>query len=426
MNSIVDRVMLSAWIIIGTGAGTVLYLGLNAQATAEGGGTGIQAVHAIFYVCFVALLALSYRTSLSLIVEEKWILLLWFWVLMSTSWSVQPGVTLRRSVALLGTTLLGLFVATRFEPRDLLRIIAHCVGLTAVVSLAVCLLFPHFGVAQTGEWNGVFYQKNELGRAMALGILSYTFLALGQRRGRISAIFMGALCAGMMLMSRSMGAILVCLLMLMIIPGRSLLLLPARKLVGYSVAAFTLGIATGILVVQNWGAILKGLGRDPTLTGRIPLWQEVLDQISTNPWHGFGYSAFWYSAAGTRIQQKLYWQITHSHNGYLELTLGLGLIGLALLSVILLKTISRGIYAARDSYTIFNFWPLFYLIYALVDNLTESWFVTANSLVWMLFVANSYWLVRKSLEPAMEEDDETLSSAEFSLDNPIGMKPAES
>jgi exopolysaccharide production protein ExoQ len=428
MNGVFDRIILIAWILVGSGAGTVLYYGLNSQATSEGGGTGIQAAYGVFYVIFVLLLAFSFRTALSLVMEERWLIILWLWALASMAWSPLPGTTLRRCAALLGTTIAGLFVATRFDAKQQLKIVAHCVGITAIVSLVVCQLYPEYAIAPTGEWIGVFNQKNALGRAMELGIFCYTFLAIAERRGRASYLVMIGLCGSMMFMSRSVGSMAVCAAMLAVIPFRKLLVLRARSLMLVAAGLLVVGVPIGIYVIQNIESILKAMGRDATLTGRIPLWHEVIAAIGTHPWFGYGYSAFWYTSAGIGLQQKLGWQMFHAHDGFLEVTLGLGLIGILLLFVVLAKNALRGISVARDSETIYDFWPLFYLVFAVLDNLTECWLITANSLVWMLFVANSYWLVRRSHEAVTEEEEdrEPEPESEFILGMPAGINPVES
>ena len=426
MNDSFDRIILSAWILLASGVGMVLYLGLNAQASSEGGGPGIQATYAVFYLFFIVLIALRNREPLALPIGEKWITLLWLWALASTAWSPIPGTTLRRSVALLGTTVTGLFVATRFEPKQQLRIVAHCIGLAALASLVACLVFPDYAIAKTGEWTGVFYQKNALGHPMALGVLCFAFLAVSQPRRRLRYVLMAGFCGFLLLMSRSVTATLVCAVMLIALRFRKVIILGPRRMMGFVLAFIAVGMPIGIYAIQHMDVMLKSLGRDATLTGRIPLWNAVLDEIATRPLRGFGYSAFWFSGEGARVQAKLGWQVIHSHNGYFELTLGLGLIGTALLVVSMMINISRGIRVAQAAETIEDFWPLFYLLFALADNVTEAWFVTTNSLLWMLFVANSYWIVRRTFQPMTEEDVDVEPMPAFAPGTPTSIGPAES
>lgn len=408
MNRFFSRLILAAWMVVASGAGMILYVGPKTAVSpaSTSAGPGIDALYALLYLYFGLMILISYRDCLPLLLKEKWIFALWLWAVASVAWSEAHGVSLRRCVALLGTTAAALFLASRFEPKQQIRLVAHCIGFTAVISLVAALLFPEYAIQNTGEWTGVFYQKNVLGHAMALGVFSYTFLALGDRRGRLFNLLMAALCGGLIVMAQSMSAMLVCTTMFVLLRFRNVLLLRARHVVAFATAAFVLGVPITIYVIHHMGQILKALGRDPTLTGRTALWDSVLTEIATRPWLGFGYSAFWVTSEGDRVQAQLGFTTNHSHNGYLEVTLGLGLIGAAILFIVLMTNILRGIRQVQHSESIFDFWPLFYLLYAVMDNFTESWLVMTNSLLWMLFVANAYWIVRDSLVPVTDQDED--------------------
>lgn len=78
------------------------------------------------------------------------------------------------------------------------------------------------------------------------------------------------------------------------------------------------------------------MGRDDdmqqaaTLTGRVPIWTQVLGDISEQPLLGYGYGAFW---TRQRIWDYSFihrWQFNHAHSAYLETLLNNGALGLAL------------------------------------------------------------------------------------------------
>jgi len=73
------------------------------------------------------------------------------------------------------------------------------------------------------------------------------------------------------------------------------------------------------------GEMAGAVGRDPSLTGRSNIWAAVLS-THTNPIVGTGYESFW---LGPRLDHvwKLAGQVNEAHNGYLELYLNLGLVG---------------------------------------------------------------------------------------------------
>jgi O-antigen ligase len=94
------------------------------------------------------------------------------------------------------------------------------------------------------------------------------------------------------------------------------------------------GVCLGlVLSLAFWGAVggqlAPLLGRDATLTDRTEIWQ-VLAAMQTNPMIGSGYESFW---LGSRLEQV--WGhgflINQAHNGYLQVYLNLGAIGLSLL-----------------------------------------------------------------------------------------------
>src|SRR5690348_5757043 len=100
--------------------------------------------------------------------------------LLSALWSDNPVLTLRRGVALVGTTTLAFYVVARFPLRDFLRMLAGAFGAVAVFSLIVIVIAPGIGLEQheyAGAWRGILGNKNALGQTMAFGIVTCVVLA---------------------------------------------------------------------------------------------------------------------------------------------------------------------------------------------------------------------------------------------------------
>jgi O-antigen ligase len=78
------------------------------------------------------------------------------------------------------------------------------------------------------------------------------------------------------------------------------------------------------------GSMAGAVGKDPTLTDRTKIWAFLLG-MHTNPAIGTGYQSFW---LGSRLDY--FWQnsglghLNEAHNGYLQVYLDLGLIGVLL------------------------------------------------------------------------------------------------
>jgi exopolysaccharide production protein ExoQ len=394
-----ERIILFLLLLLATGAGQSFFSPLGTVSAREGQPI-TQIIFGMIYLgLFLFLLKIYGRSALFLIKREKWTAVMCFWVLASVAWSEDPLETLRRALALLGTSMVGLYLGMKFEPKQQLRMIAWVIGLGAVASLAVALLFPDTGIVE-GGWQGVYYLKNTLGRMMALGMLSLALLAFSERRHRVVRVMMLFLCCSLMLLSRSVTAIVVSLLMFALLPFRKLLFLRTRQLILALPLVFAVVSAITIWTVAHLEDILMTLGRSSSLTGRIPLWHYVAKEIADRPIQGWGFMAFWNSWEGERVSGTVHWDVAvpNAHNGFLEVWLGIGVIGLAILAIGLVQNLSSALRIARSSEDIDQSWPLIMLVFTVLYNLTESSFLAVNSLMWMAYVANSFWLVRTAHE----------------------------
>ena len=102
---------------------------------------------------------------------------------------------------------------------------------------------------------------------------------------------------------------------------------PARPL--FILVVVQLLVVAAIATVELLVPTLEWLGRDTTLTGRIPLWRLVDQEIAEHLFLGVGYQAFWTEANPDAwvIISKIGWPAPHSHNGYRDTLLNFGLIG---------------------------------------------------------------------------------------------------
>ena len=93
--------------------------------------------------------------------------------------------------------------------------------------------------------------------------------------------------------------------------------------------------------------MVTALGKDPTLTGRTEIWSLLLG-LHTNPWIGTGFESFW---LGPRLE-KMYaalpnLPINTAHDGYLEVYLNLGWIGICFIAILLVAGYTRIISGIR-------------------------------------------------------------------------------
>lgn len=311
----------------------------------------------------------------------------------SVLWSVSPDDTARRCVALLLSTLFGLYLGARFAPVRYLRLLALVFGVIVLASFAFALLPGQIGVMTmpedvAGSWRGIYPHKNLLGRAMILTMMVLAVIAPRFSSWRMFIRLEFVLAVALLLLSDSKTSLIIGILAAAAYGIVALL----RRRSHHKAALMIAGLfALPALVVaaSNMGAIFEFFGRDSTLTGRTDVWDLVWDQIQKRYWLGYGYQAFWVDPIGpaTRIWLELKWNTPEVHNGYLELWLGLGFIGLLAVATSLVTNFALAWKASRGADRLANYWAVLYLTFFISYNLSESLILEQNDIFWVLYVA---------------------------------------
>lgn len=313
-------------------------------------------------------------------------------------WSIDPGLTQRRSLAIVMTTAAGLYVGSRYSWRTLLRALAITWFIVAATSFLTALAVPAFGRdfdVHGGAWKGLFYEKNQLGGHMARAALFGAFLWIMDRPYRLSWAGLTGLSTLLVLLTTSKTALLGLLIGLGILCAAAIM---KRGMVFGLITAWIgvviSALGAGILVFAP-ELVVSVLGRDLTLTGRTDIWIALMDFISERPLLGYGYGAFWDEGSnpGNWVREMLEWDAPTAHNGWIEVTLALGLIGLALLALDFLMTIWRAICASINTWT--GVFALAFCAQFFLFSLSESASLQQNSIVWLIYVALAAKLARR-------------------------------
>ncbi len=147
-----------------------------------------------------------------------------------------------------------------------------------------------------------------------------------------------------------------------------------------------------------------------TLTGRLPLWEELWDAAAERPWLGYGYASFWNSRTIQDYSERFAWHIPHGHNAYLDLALNVGVVGLAF--YVLWFGAAAAACAARYEYTGRRgaLWAACLCAFAAVHGLAESKFPGVGLGGFALVTAMTTIAVRRTadaegLAPALAAGD---------------------
>jgi O-antigen ligase len=156
-----------------------------------------------------------------------------------------------------------------------------------------------------------------------------------------------------------------------------------RAIIHCIVVSTVVASVLAYLLLDAGTYMVQALGRDPTLTGRTELWAELL-HMPINAWLGTGFGSFWLGDRAQYFWDKYWWRPNEAHNGYLEVYLDLGWIGVGLL-VVLIVAGYRNIVQQYPQDPCLGRIRLTFFLTALVYCITEAAFKLMNP-VWIAFL----------------------------------------
>ena len=323
--------------------------------------------------------------------------------MVSSLWSLTPGVSLYQGLQLLMTVLVGYLSCSLLDLRRLLLALALGLGLGEVAS--VLMLGLHLGAAigEDGTWIGLYPHKNVLGSMMVLQIISCAVLIVDGRYRRL-AIGLIAPAFVLLLGSRSGTSLLALALSLAVMP----------LCFCYKRGGRTFGICLGLAILAGaalagilmdggnvTGAVLGQLGKDDTLTGRTVLWQFGFDQIRATPVIGLGYKAYWESSATSAayLRYAIGQDLWFFHNNFVDVGVAFGAVGLTVFCWGLVTAVVRSFtIMARDPQLI-QLWRPMFVIYAIIEATAEDPLFQNHSLQQLLLAVAMSWPSAAALLP---------------------------
>lgn len=337
----------------------------------------------------------------------------------SALWAQMPDLVVRRAIAVAGATLFGIVVAIRLPFGEQLKIFRWAIRIAGGLSLAVLVLAPGAAIvagAEGGSVRGIFNHKNHLGATMALGALVEWCCPETARKAKVFRGLSIFVYLALLVLSNSMTSVVAFAAAVLVVYAFKLLharcKLPLPML-------FAILLVTACVAIGIESSATELLGRSSDLTGRTELWSFTWNMIAKSPWLGFGLSGFWMGASeeSLSVQTQLGWTPVYSHNGYLEILLSLGFVGLALFLIMMSTGIQRVLRRAHAAHSIQDFWPIAFFTFFLVHNLAECTILVQNSLEWSLCIAtviSSDAMLLSALSPATEQRERAaLPTAEY-------------
>ena len=268
------------------------------------------------------------------------------WIVVSVVLSTDPGTSIKRFTltAAAGAVAAMLFFLPR-SPSEMARwfsiailgLLAACYfGILFLPGLSMHLATDLQEPLLAGDWRGVFGHKNVTAAMMAMMlflavyVINSGYVLAGSAGFVMAAVFLIntggksslALCVVVFLLS-SLTAIVRSLWL------RAVLLL-------WPLIVLNL-LSVGTVMSERLAAIADAMPFDTSFTGRTEIWIFALQSLQPRLLMGYGFAAFWGVGQARSTPLGMEWAATvaHSHNGYLDTALAMGLPGLLLLIVVL-------------------------------------------------------------------------------------------
>jgi O-antigen ligase len=321
------------------------------------------------------------------------------WLCLTVVLSLDPATSIRRfALTAFVVTVTAAMLLLPKSQNELMR----WFSIAALALLAVCylgiLLAPNLSIhlvtdAQepglAGNWRGSFGHKNVAAAIMAM------LLFLGIYIVRSGALFSGAAIIGLsslfLLFSAGKSSFALCLAVVTLTSltamvrsfwGRCVMLLTPLVLLNL--------LSVGTVMSDGLAEVAKLLPFDSSFSGRTDIWTFAFESLQKRLPTGYGFSAFWGGSSIRDLPEGKEWAefASHSHNGYLDTALAMGLPGLALLIAVLVIAPLRNFHAADNggnngplAMAMLRIW-----LFGLYLSSMESFFLDRAEPLWVTFL----------------------------------------
>jgi O-antigen ligase len=321
------------------------------------------------------------------------------WICLTVVLSLDPGTAIRRFA--LTAFVMAVTAAMMLLPKSQNELM-RWFSIAALVLLATCylgvLLAPQLSIhlatdaqepALAGDWRGTFGHKNMAAAMMVM------LLFLGIYVFRSGALLSGAaivcLTALFLFYAAGKSSLALCFAVLLLTSLTSVVRsfwLRAVMLLGPLLVLNMLSVGT--VMSEGLAMIAKALPLDASFTGRTDIWSFAVQALQERLPTGYGFQSFWGTSAIQDLPEGKEWAAyaSHSHNGYLDTALGMGLPGLALLLVALavepLRNFHRAGLGGNNgplTMALLRIW-----LFGLYLSSMESFFLDRASPLWFTFL----------------------------------------
>lgn len=338
------------------------------------------------------------------------------WMLLSTGWATASSFAVIESVSLFVTCLAGLYIARSFTL--LQQITLFLVAMQPGLIMSWYAVRNNWsGSVNTDQsyWIGIYFNRNSFAPPAALGLLAASALVwiLINRRPRYWLVAVLVLLdvvlldLGLLVRSKSstsLGAIAVFVFVWVFWSGIRWIH-HRRRVTVEQLRRVVYPVFLVILILLTWfslrfqESLSKILKSNVDFSGRTMLWKFSWSGFLDKPILGWGWFSAWHTPGF--FQGREYWwaltSSTWSHSGVMDVLLGGGVIGTALLVAAILWSGAEQL--ERASTQTGGQW-IFAATWFVIAASTQESFIVGNHFLWLVLVAS---IATGLIEPAQAQ-----------------------
>ncbi len=277
------------------------------------------------------------------------------YMVLSNLWSYMPN---RGGTWELGIFLMyAVYLKNRYNTKQFLYLFNGFMAFVALLSLMHVKTYPDtYSYIYMGResWMGMFGNKNTLGMAMTVAIVTNLLIILNYRHKIYNLILLSIVClfeGYLLYKSYSVTSWLAAIATITIIVKNHFF--PIKRFGIYFVGAMVLALLV-VFGHQVVGQIVATFTpRDVTFSGRTPVWDACKEYFYQKPWFGYGYNGIWSRPELLEtILQKTGVALTETHNGIFDILLQFGVAGFLLVVSVIYK-FSKSCKLDKESFILF-------------------------------------------------------------------------
>ncbi len=319
---------------------------------------------------------------------------------LSVLWSLYWQISLLRWSILIITVLSGGYIGLLYGLQGTIKHLSVFGIYVLLLSTVLVFLAPSIGVMNyytiEGAWKGLYWHKNHMGLIASFINLLFLYNMVNSLQSDVkNSILRGFLyfySLFFIIQTDSAAAYLVTI----ILHGEvflAVIFLKFKKILRRShyVAGTLILVIASLIIGINVQQFLAFFNRNTTLTGRIPMWNYLFETyVNRKPLLGYGFNAFWYIEPHRVDMQRAAGYpdpIVIADNGFLDLIVNTGYIGLILFLIFYLGLWGYSIKGLGKAYDLEGVFPAILMSYTLLANVSWSLIFENEGFFMLIMVA---------------------------------------